>query len=70
MKDIIKSFFMGLAAAAGFFLAISFTADAEDQAAAELQSFLEGVQYGAQQATLNKECGILDLYRKPVKGAM
>ena len=63
MKDILKSFLMGVGFATSFFLSISFTADAELDATAEQQAFLEGVQYGAREATLNKQCGWRDQFR-------
>ena len=70
MKEILKSFLMGVGFATGFFAAISFTADAELDANAEQAIWLEGVQYGAREATLNKQCGWRDQFREPVKGAM
>ena len=71
MKDILKSFALGVVAAVGFFAAISFTANDELDATAEQAIFLEGVQYGAREATLNKQCNWKDLYRnEPTKGAM
>ena len=70
MKDILKSFCYGCAFAVGFFAAISFTADAELDADAEQQAFLEGVVYGAREATINKTCNWRDTFREPVKGAM
>ena len=70
MKDILKSFLMGIGAATGFFTAIHFTADAELDANAEQAAFLEGVQYGAREATVNKQCGLMDVYRQPPKVQM
>lgn len=58
MRDILKSFLMGIGFAVGFFLAISFTADAEDMAAeaeqAEYAMYLQGLQDGAREATVNR----------------
>jgi len=55
MKDILKSFLMGVGFATGFFAAISFTADAEDMAAeAETREFVayqNGLTDGAKQAS-------------------
>ena len=55
MKDILKSFLMGVGFATGFFAAISFTADAEDLAAeAETREFVayqNGLTEGAKQAS-------------------
>lgn len=70
MKDLLKSFAYGVTFAVGFFAAISFTADAELDAAQEQAIWLEGVVYGAREATINKQCGLMDVYRKPAKGAM
>ena len=70
MKDILKSFALGVVAAVGFFAAISFTANDELDATAEQQAFLEGVVYGAREATINKTCNWRDTFREPVKGAM
>ena len=70
MKEILKSFLMGVGFASGFFLAISFTIDAELDATAEQAIWLEGVQYGAREATVNKQCGWKDTFREPAKGAM
>ena len=74
MKDILKSFLMGVGAATGFFLAISFTSDAEDMASeaaqVEYTGYLAGLRDGAYQATLNKQCGWRDAFREPVRGAM
>ena len=68
MRDILKSFFMGLAAAAGFFLAISFTADAEDSAAEaeqrEYQIYLAGLEDGAREASKNWRTCLFTEYRK------
>jgi hypothetical protein len=58
MKDLIKSFVMGIVFACGFFAAIHFTADDEDLAAeAETREFLAyqaGLTEGAKQATVNR----------------
>ena len=55
MKDVIKSFLMGIGAASGFFLAIHFTANDEDMAAeAETREFLAyqaGLTEGSKQAS-------------------
>lgn len=55
MKDILKSFLMGVGFATGFFLAISFTSDAEDMAAeAETREFVayqNGLTEGSRQAS-------------------
>lgn len=55
MKDILKSFLMGVGFATGFFLAISFTADDEDLAAeAETREFVayqNGLTEGVREAT-------------------
>jgi hypothetical protein len=54
MKDILKSFLLGVGFASGFFLAIHFTADAELDATAEQAIWLDGVVYGAREATVNR----------------
>jgi len=55
MKDILKSFLMGVGFATGFFAAISFTANDEDMAAeAETREFVayqNGLTEGAKQAS-------------------
>jgi hypothetical protein len=55
MKDILKSFVMGIVFACGFFAAIHFTANDEDQTAeAETREFLAyqaGLTEGAKQAS-------------------
>lgn len=67
MKDILKSFAYGVTFAFGFFAAISFTADAELDAAQEQAIWLEGVQYGAREATINKQCGWRDMFATPTR---
>jgi len=58
MKDLLKSFALGVVAAVGFFAAIAFTADAEDMTAeaeqAEYAAYLAGLAEGAKQATVNR----------------
>ena len=58
MKDMLKSFLMGVVFACGFFAAIHFTAGDEDLAAeasqAEYASYLQGLQDGAREATVNR----------------
>lgn len=74
MKEIFKSFLMGVGAATGFFTAISFTADAELQAEAEqaieYAGYLNGLRDGAAHATANKQCGWRDMFAVPNKGVM
>ena len=68
MKDILKSFALGVVAAVGFFTAISFTADAEDMAAeaeqAEYAAYLEGLQEGAKQASKSSKSCLFTEYVK------
>ena len=68
MKDILKSFLLGVGAAAGFFLAIHFTADAEDQTAeaeqAEYAMYLQGLSDGAREASKSWKTCLFTEYTK------
>ena len=67
MKDVLKSFLMGIGFAVGFFAAISFTADAEDQTAeaemAEYAMYLQGLQDGAREASKSWKTCLFTDYR-------